>query len=263
MERYSEDEFVTFKFTGQRRRCLNLASYNYLGMRSFFWCPRPCCTYTNEGTKRPILYVTIRTPTPTPTPTSDSSAGYAEPSGQCAQAVVRSVARSPLAFCSPMLEAGTCTIHRELEATVANFVGKEVLLSSSPCSVQSRVFVGCPLLRRQAALCLSMGFATNSTILPAIAPKGTLIISDALNHASIVIGARTAHAVIRVFRHNDFGHLEKLLRKAIAGGWSRYAAVLLWSHSRIPIPMPNQQQGNRGRICPGVGSSFASRESTG
>jgi serine palmitoyltransferase len=55
---------------------------------------------------------------------------------------------------------------REVEETTARFVGKE------------------------AACVVGMGFATNSTVIPALCGKGDLILSDALNHNSIVEGAR-------------------------------------------------------------------------
>jgi hypothetical protein len=43
-----------------------------------------------------------------------------------------------------------------------------------------------------------MGFATNSVVLPALVGKGCLIISDALNHASIVAGTRGSGAKVKV-----------------------------------------------------------------
>jgi serine palmitoyltransferase len=46
-------------------------------------------------------------------------------------------------------------------------------------------FVGKP-----AAFVNAMGFATNSTTIPGLMSKGDLIVSDALNHASIVIGSK-------------------------------------------------------------------------
>lgn len=48
-----------------------------------------------------------------------------------------------------------------------------------------------------------MGFATNSTGIPAIAGKGCLIMSDELNHASLALGCRLSGAKIRVFKHNS------------------------------------------------------------
>ena len=48
----------------------------------------------------------------------------------------------------------------------------------------------------QAVMVYGMGFATNSHTLPALMGTGSLIISDALNHTSIVEGARTAGAKV-------------------------------------------------------------------
>jgi len=66
-----------------------------------------------------------------------------------------------------------------------------------------------------------MGFATNSATIPALCGKGDLIISDALNHTSIVNGARGSAALIRIFKHNDAADLEKVLRSAISMGQPR------------------------------------------
>lgn len=48
-----------------------------------------------------------------------------------------------------------------------------------------------------------MGFATNTLNLPAILNQGCLVISDAKNHASIILGLRLSRATIRVFKHNS------------------------------------------------------------
>lgn len=69
--------------------------------------------------------------------------------------------------------AGTTPVHVELEQQVAEFVGKE------------------------AAITYSMGFATNSLIIPTLVGEGCLILSDSLNHASIVTGARGSRAKIQ------------------------------------------------------------------
>ena len=50
---------------------------------------------------------------------------------------------------------------------------------------------------------------------------GSLILSDSLNHASIVNGSRASSAIVRVFRHNDPQNLEHKLREAIAYGQPR------------------------------------------
>ena len=74
---------------------------------------------------------------------------------------------------------------------------------------------------QQDALVLSMGFATNAATLPALVDKGCLIISDELNHTSLVYGARVSGASIRVFKHNDVVDLEAVLRDSISQGQPR------------------------------------------
>ncbi|KAF0917437.1 hypothetical protein E2562_020559 [Oryza meyeriana var. granulata] len=66
-----------------------------------------------------------------------------------------------------------------------------------------------------------MGYVTNSAIIPCLVGKGGLIISDSLNHNSIVNGARGSSATVRVFQHNSPAHLEEVLREQIAGGQPR------------------------------------------
>lgn len=85
--------------------------------------------------------------------------------------------------------AGNTKVHQDLEACVAKFVGKE------------------------DAMVFGMGFGTNSTAILSLMTKGSLIISDALNHSSIVVGARSADAKIKVFKHNDAKDLERVIRK--------------------------------------------------
>ncbi|XP_050270668.1 long chain base biosynthesis protein 2a-like isoform X2 [Quercus robur] len=66
-----------------------------------------------------------------------------------------------------------------------------------------------------------MGYVSNSAILPVLIGKGGLIISDSLNHCSIVNGARGSGATIRVFQHNTPSHLEEVLREQISEGQPR------------------------------------------
>lgn len=96
------------------------------------------------------------------------------------------------------MDFGGIKLHEELEECVARFVGKE------------------------AALIHSMGYNTNVVTLAALMGPGTLIISDNLNHTSIVNGARGSSAQIRVFRSNDIAHLEEVLREAIINGQPRH-----------------------------------------
>ncbi len=54
-----------------------------------------------------------------------------------------------------------------------------------------------------AALILASGYQANATMIPALAGKDDLILSDSLNHNSIIQGTRLSKAVVRIFAHND------------------------------------------------------------
>ncbi|ORZ36516.1 pyridoxal phosphate-dependent transferase [Catenaria anguillulae PL171] len=123
--------------------------------------------------------------------------GFAQAEGPCADAVEQAVRKYGTSFSSARNEVGTADLHVELERTVARFLGTE------------------------DAMCISMGFATNSTAIPALVSKGCLILSDELNHSSLVFGARLSNATIRVFKHNDPESLESVLREAISQGQPR------------------------------------------
>jgi glycine C-acetyltransferase len=88
--------------------------------------------------------------------------------------------------------SGTMSIHMELEEKIARFKNVE------------------------AAVVFQSGFAANAGTVSAILGKSDFIISDELNHASIIDGARLSRATIKVFRHKDLGHAEELL-KEVAG----------------------------------------------
>ena len=53
-------------------------------------------------------------------------------------------------------------------------------------------------LGKEDAITFGMGFATNSMIVPTLVGKGCLVVSDALNHASIVAGVRGSGAKVKV-----------------------------------------------------------------
>lgn len=123
--------------------------------------------------------------------------GFAENNGACADAAVEVTEKYGVGVTSTRCEMGNLDIHEELERLVARFLGVE------------------------ASMVFGMGFATNSMNIPALTGKGCLIVSDELNHASLVLGARLAGSTIRVFKHNNMQSLEKLLRDAIAHGQPR------------------------------------------
>lgn len=120
--------------------------------------------------------------------------GFAQARGGCADAVEAAIKEHGISSCGSRLEGGSSDLHVLAEALVAKFVGMEDALISS------------------------MGFATNSTFIPALVGKGCLVISDELNHASIRFGVRLSGANVRMFKHNDMGNLEALLREVISQG---------------------------------------------
>lgn len=120
--------------------------------------------------------------------------GFAENTGKCADSVEANIRNNCLGVGSTRQELGTLKIHQELECLVARFLG-----------VEDSVIFG-------------MGFATNSTNIPTFIGDGCLILSDEVNHASLILGCRLSKSVIRVFKHNDMKDLEKKLRDAIVDG---------------------------------------------
>lgn len=57
------------------------------------------------------------------------------------------------------------------------------------------------------------GFTCNIGIIPAIAEEGDLLLSDELNHASIIDGMRLSKAARKVYKHADVNHLEEMLKE--------------------------------------------------
>jgi serine palmitoyltransferase len=123
--------------------------------------------------------------------------GFGEVAGGVDACVVDALDGYGVGTCDAAGNAGTAEVVVELERTVAEYVGKP------------------------AALVMGMGFATNAQLLPAIVGRGDLVLSDALNHASIVVGARSSDAAIRLFDHNSVESLRAVLRAAIAEGDGR------------------------------------------
>ncbi|XP_051578487.1 serine palmitoyltransferase 2 isoform X2 [Myxocyprinus asiaticus] len=123
--------------------------------------------------------------------------GFAENTGSCAAAAGEVTVKIGVGVASTRQEMGNLDRHEELEKQVASFLGVE------------------------SAMAFGMGFATNSMNIPALVGKGCLILSDELNHASLVLGARLSGSTIRVFKHNNMQSLEKLLRDAIVHGQPR------------------------------------------
>jgi 5-aminolevulinate synthase len=105
------------------------------------------------------------------------------------------------------------------------------------------------LHRKEAALAFSSGYVSNEAALGTIGRllPNCLILSDEKNHASMIAGIRASGAEKQIFRHNDLGHLEALLREA---GQSRPKVIAfesLYSMDGDIAPI--------GRIC-GLAAKF-------
>jgi len=78
---------------------------------------------------------------------------------------------------------------------------------------------------REAGLVFSTGYMANVGLIQALVGPGDLFVSDALNHASIVDGARLARAEVAVFPHGDVAQLESILKRAASTHRHRLVAV--------------------------------------
>jgi glycine C-acetyltransferase len=90
--------------------------------------------------------------------------------------------------------AGTMTIHEELERELAAFKGTE------------------------ATLTFQSGFTANTGVIPTITGEQDLIVSDELNHASIIDAMRLSKAPRKIYRHADTDHLREILDAAVEHG---------------------------------------------
>ena len=86
--------------------------------------------------------------------------------------------------------AGTMKLHMDVEKKLAKFK------------------------RTEAALIYQTGFAANAGLIPQLVGKGDIIISDELNHGSIIDGVRLTKADRAVYKHRNVSELEKVLNEA-------------------------------------------------
>jgi 8-amino-7-oxononanoate synthase len=88
---------------------------------------------------------------------------------------------------------GTRRAHRQLESDLANWLGAE------------------------EALLFASGYSANLGLVSALAEPDDLVLSDELNHASLIDGCRLSRAEVRVFPHRDLAALERALVSAGGG----------------------------------------------
>lgn len=104
--------------------------------------------------------------------------GFAENTGPIHDEILQTVQEYGVGVATTRFELGVPYLVQQLESTMARF------------------------LRVESCIVFGMGFATNSMNIQCLAGKGTLILSDELNHASLILGCRLSGASIKVFKHN-------------------------------------------------------------
>ena len=109
-------------------------------------------------------------------------------------AVIHSARKAILSYgvgagASPLV-SGYTQLHRSLEREIAQWEGFD------------------------DALVFSSGFGVNLGTISALVHPKDLILSDALNHASIIDGCRLSRATLRFFKHKDCDHLQDLILRA-------------------------------------------------
>jgi glycine C-acetyltransferase/8-amino-7-oxononanoate synthase len=122
------------------------------------------------------------------------------------------------------LISGSMVLHERLESRLAEFHGQP------------------------AALLFGSGYLANIGTVAALAPRGSLVLSDELNHASIVDGCRLARAETAIYRHGDVEHAGWALRR----GRGRAALIVtdgLFSMDGDRAPLPELAELARRHRC--------------
>ena len=110
--------------------------------------------------------------------------------------------------------AGTLRIHEDFEDQLAAFKGTG------------------------SALVMQSGFTTNQGALGSLLAEGDLVVSDELNHASIIDGLRLTKATKKVYRHKDTAHLDQVLRENATEGLKLVVTDGVFSMDGDIAPLP-------------------------
>jgi 8-amino-7-oxononanoate synthase len=105
------------------------------------------------------------------------------------EATLETIRRFGTGACSSRILTGTTSLHAKLERKLADFKGTE------------------------DAVVFPSGYMAMMGTITALTGPGDVILSDELNHASIVDGCRLSKAQVRIYRHNDMASLEEELAK--------------------------------------------------
>ncbi|MCK5711411.1 MAG: aminotransferase class I/II-fold pyridoxal phosphate-dependent enzyme, partial [Hyphomicrobiaceae bacterium] len=106
------------------------------------------------------------------------------------QAAAESIEKDGFGAGASRLVCGNMTAHQKLEEAIARFKGAE------------------------SCLVFSTGYMANVGVIPALAGEGDLVVSDALNHASIIDGVRLSKAKRFRYKNSDMADLERCLRES-------------------------------------------------
>lgn len=106
------------------------------------------------------------------------------------QAVIEAVKEYGWGSGASRLVSGNMTLHQELENKISQFK------------------------KTEASILFPTGYMANVGIISSLIGKGDIIISDKLNHASIIDGCKLSQAAFRVYPHNNMEKLEEILIKA-------------------------------------------------
>jgi len=108
------------------------------------------------------------------------------------KAAQEAIDRYGVATCGSRFLTGTIDLHEVLEERLARF------------------------MRKEAAVTFSTGYQTNLGIITSLAGKDDCIITDRMDHASIIDACRMSRAEVKKYRHNDMEDLEKVLSESPA-----------------------------------------------
>ncbi len=106
------------------------------------------------------------------------------------KAAIDAIKKYGIGSCASRLISGNMVLHEELETRIARYK------------------------KADCALLFNSGYHANIGIVPAIVTEGDLVLSDELNHASIIDGCRLSKAEIVVYPHKDVNFIERVLKKS-------------------------------------------------
>lgn len=111
-------------------------------------------------------------------------------SPQLKRAAIEAIKKYGNSSSASRLISGNMVLHEELEFRIANFK------------------------KTECALLFNSGYQANIGVIPSLVKEGDLILSDELNHASIIDGCRLSKAEVIIYPHRDVNFVEKILKKS-------------------------------------------------